>query len=139
MGCSELKGFETFVFEEVQKLEGGSSGGVFSAFPLFDGDSFDVEVVGEDGLAEVVLGAELPDLLGWHGGKGREAEFFDAQEGEAIHDTSVVESFGGFLDGLKDFGHINRPRSRRVLRGKEGVGWFHRHRKETRFRGCAGL
>lgn len=56
-GGLELEGFEAFVFEEVQELERRPSGGVFAALPLFDGDSFDVEVVGEDGLAEVVLGA----------------------------------------------------------------------------------
>ena len=138
-GGLELEGFEAFVFEEVQELERRPSGGVFAALPLFDGDGFDVEIVGEDGLAEVVFGAKLLDFLGWHGGKGSEAQFFDAKEGEAIHDTGVVESFGGVLNGLKDFGHISRPRSRRFLQGKEGVGGFRRRRKETHFRGCAGL
>ena len=139
MGGLELEGFEAFVFEEMQEFERRPSGGVFAALPLLHRDGFDVEIVGEDGLAEVVFGAKLLDFLRWHGGKGSEAQFFDAKEGEAVHDTGVVESFGGFLDGLEDFGHINGPRSRRVLQGKEGVGGFHRRRKETRVRGCAGL
>lgn len=122
MGGLELEGFEAFVFEEMQEFERRPSGGVFAALPLLHRDGFDVEIVGEDGLAEVVFGAKLLDFLRWHGGKGCQAQLFDAQEGEAIHDTGVVESFGGALNGLKDVGHINRPRSRRVRKGKEGVG-----------------
>jgi hypothetical protein len=88
-----------------QQLERHAAGPLGAGLPLLHGGLAGVEVAGKDGLAYVVVLAQLFDLLGLDvGGHGQAA--------------LVKTAHGGFVDGT-DF----EQRAGRGVDGLEGIGF----------------